>query len=260
MEVKLLSKTKDKLLVRITDADIQYINTLRRVMGTEVPVMAIEDVEFRKNSSVLYDEIIAHRLGLMPLKTDLNSYNLPGECKCKGVGCAQCTLKLTLKTKGPKMVYAQDIKSQDPKIKPVYPKMIIAKLLDNQELAFEATAVLGQGKEHMKWSPGLIYYRFAPDIKIKKQPANAAQIVEVCPVNIFEINAKKLAVNPKKINDCILCNACVSESKDIEIKTGKDYLFFIESWGQLDAKEIGVQAVEVFNKELKELTKLISEV
>ena len=260
MEIKLLNKIKDREMLRIIGPEVSYINTLRRLMGNEVPVMAIEDVEFSKNSSALYDEIIAHRLGLIPLQTDLESYNLPNECKCKGVGCAQCTLKLVLKVKGPKTVYASDLKSQDPKVKVVYPKMPIVKLIEGQELAFEATAILGKGKEHMKWSPGLIYYKKTPEIKIKSQPGNAAKIVEVCPANIFEIKANKLAVNAQKVNDCILCNACVEESKNIEIETGKDYLFFIESWGQLEIKEIGVKAVEEFNKQLKELAKLISSI
>ncbi len=65
-------------------------------MTEEVPTMAIEDVEFRKNNSILYDEIIAHRLGLVPLKTDLKSYNLPEKCKCKGEGCARFQLTVPI--------------------------------------------------------------------------------------------------------------------------------------------------------------------
>ena len=95
---------------------VAYLNTIRRFMMEEVPVMAIEDVEFKKNSSVLYDEIIAHRLGLLPLSTDFKSYTLPEKCSCKGEGCARCQLKLTLKGKGPGTVYASDIKTKDPKV------------------------------------------------------------------------------------------------------------------------------------------------
>ena len=161
MEIKLVENQdkKNRLVFSVKGVDTAYANTLRRIMGFEVPVMAIEDVEFRKNTSILYDEMIAHRLGLVPLTTDLKSYNMMSECKCKGAGCASCTVKLVLKAQGPCTVYTSDIKSKDPEIKPAHGKMPIVKLLEGQELEFEATAVLGQGKDHSKWATGLIYYK-----------------------------------------------------------------------------------------------------
>jgi len=161
MEVKLVEnqEKKNRLIFSLKGVDTAYANTLRRIMGFEVPVMAIEDVEFRKNSSILYDEMISHRLGLIPLSTDLKSYNMMSECKCKGAGCASCTVKLTLKAQGPCTVYTSDIKTKDPEIKPIFGKMPIVKLLEGQEIELEATAILGQGKEHSKWCPGLVYYK-----------------------------------------------------------------------------------------------------
>lgn len=160
MKIDVMEKSKEKMQFSIDGINPAYANSIRRYMNSEVPVMAIEDVEFRKNDSILYDELIAHRLGLLPLKTDLKSYVLPKECKCKGVGCNKCTLKMTLKTKAPGTVYASQIKSKDPAVVPVYPKTPIVKLLENQELEIEATAMLGQGKMHAKWSPGLIFYKY----------------------------------------------------------------------------------------------------
>src|SRR3989339_2182422 len=121
MEIELLSTSKDKSTIRflLKGTVPAFANLLRRVILEEVPVMAIEDVEFRKNSSILYDEMIAHRLGLLPLSTDLKSYNLPSECKCEGKGCARCQLKLTLKSKGLGMVYASEMHTRDAEIKPV---------------------------------------------------------------------------------------------------------------------------------------------
>src|SRR3989338_101842 len=164
MEIKLLDnqEKKSRIIFSLSGVDIAYANTLRRMMGFEVPVMAIKEVEFRKNSSALYDEILSHRLGLVPLTTDLKSYDLPSECKCKGAGCASCQVKLILKAQGPGTVYTSDLKSKDPAIKPISNKIPIAKLLDGQEIELEATAILGQGKEHSKWCPGLIFYKI-PD-------------------------------------------------------------------------------------------------
>lgn len=130
-----------------------YMNTLRRLVMGEVPVMAIELVEITKNDSILYDEIIAHRLGLVPLVTDIDSYKLVSDEEIeKQEYLAQSSVKLTLKAKGPCVVYAKDLSSKDPKVKPVYPEMPIVKLLDGQEIELEATAVLGKGKAHVKWS------------------------------------------------------------------------------------------------------------
>ena len=112
MQLKLLNKKEDKVIFLITDTEAYIVNALRRIIIEEVPTMAIEDVTFIKNQSALYDEIIAHRLGLIPLTTDLKSYNLPSECKCKGKGCAQCQLKMVLEAKGPCTVYAENIKSK----------------------------------------------------------------------------------------------------------------------------------------------------
>ena len=82
MEVKVLSKDKEKGKISfiLKDTNVFVANTLRRLIIEEVPTLAIEDVDFKENSSALYDEIVAHRLGLIPIKTDLKSYNLPEEC------------------------------------------------------------------------------------------------------------------------------------------------------------------------------------
>lgn len=167
MEVKIpdYDKKSNKLCFVLKNSDVVFANAIRRTIIDEVPTMAIEDVEFRRNNSVLYDEVIAHRLGLIPLKTDLKSYNLPSKCKCEGAGCARCQVKLILRSSTPGYVYASELKSQDPKISPVYPEMPIAKLLKGQKIELEAVAVLGKGKEHAKFSPGHAYYKYKQERK-----------------------------------------------------------------------------------------------
>lgn len=160
MQLKKINSKGGLYEMEILDEDDWYVNTLRRLMLSEVPVMAIEIVEISRNDSILYDEVITHRLGLIPLKTDIASYTLPGEEeKASGEYLAQSSVKLTLEAKGPGVVYAKDFKSADPKIKPVYPETPIVKLLENQEIKLVATAVLGKGKDHVKWNPGHVYYR-----------------------------------------------------------------------------------------------------
>lgn len=259
MKIKLVDRDekKGKMTFEISGCDASYINTLRRLFMTEVPILAIEDIDFRKNDSGLYDEIVAHRLGLTPLKTDIKSYNLPSQCKCKGEGCARCQLKMTLKAKGPGMVYASDIKTKDPKVKPVLGKMPIVKLLENQEMELEATAVMGIGKAHSKWSPCLSYYRELADVTIEKQPDNKEEIVEACPTKVFEV--KKDALTVERPGDCITCAACSQLSKGkIKVTPNKTYLMTIESWGQLEPEEIVAEAIKAYDTQLEEFTELLA--
>ncbi|MBN1644819.1 DNA-directed RNA polymerase subunit D [Candidatus Woesearchaeota archaeon] len=250
------NKTTGKITFLIKGIDATFANSMRRNILDTVPVMAIEDVEFRKNTSALYDEIIAHRLGLIPLSTDLKSYNIPSKCKCKGEGCNRCQLKLTLDVKGPGIVYASDLKSKDPKIKSVYPKIPIAKLLKGQELELEATAMLGQGKEHTKWSPGLVWYKHKPEITIDdKKISNAEACAQSCPVQVFGASNGKLKLIKENQNKCHLCKSCVEISKGaIAVENNPaEFIFSIEPWGQLSISEMASTAATMFNETLDEL-------
>ncbi len=80
MEVKILEKGEFTTRLVIEGTDTAFMNSLRRIILAEVPAMAIDEIVVIENSSLLHDEILAHRMGLIPLKTDLDSYNLPEEC------------------------------------------------------------------------------------------------------------------------------------------------------------------------------------
>lgn len=255
MELKLLNKDRDKLRFVIKNSDNVYANTLRRMIMDEVPVIAIDEVTIVKNTSAIYDEVIAHRLGLVVLKTDLDSYNLRELCKCEGKGCARCQTYLTLNAKGPCTVYAEDLKPKDPKIKPVYPKTILAKLAKGQVLQLEATAILGKGKEHAKFSPALAYYHAYPEIDISN-PGAATDVVKVCPTKVFKVENKQAKV--VNLTNCILCMACVDACGENVIKvhgSKSDFIFSIESWGQIKPSEIVVNALDLLDDKLDSLAK-----
>ncbi len=263
MEIETL-KTKDKntssfILKKSTPG---FANALRRTMINEVPAMAIDTVEISKNSGILYDEMVAQRLGLVVLKTDLKSYNLPDKCSCNGEGCAQCQLKLTLKAKGPGYVHASDIKSQDPKVKPVHENAIITKLTKGQEIELEATAILGKGKEHAKFSPGLVFYKHPANIKIKNPNKDVEDTVKSCPLNILEEKKGKITVNTDKLKTCHLCLSCQEESKNnVTVTEEKEnFIFTIERWGQLDAKTITKRAAEIIEDKCDDFSAKLSEI
>ena len=259
MKVKLIKNmpNENKLLLLIEDIDYTFANALRRTMINSVPTLAIEDVEFKENSSILYDEMIAHRLGLIPLTTDLKSYNLREECKCKGAGCARCQIQLVLKTKKTGMIYASDLKTKDISVKPVFPKIPIVKLLEEQSIELIATAELGRGKNHIKWSPGLIFYKYMPIINIKKQPENAKEIVKKTS-GILKLKGNKLEVDTQKLLETINYEGIEDICEDISVEQDPNkFVFQIESWGQLSTKEIFKQALKELSKDIDDFTKEI---
>ena len=255
LKLELLSKQNNKISFLLQGSSPGYSNALRRIILNEVPVMAIEEVEIRKNNSALYDEMIAFRLGLLVLKTDLKSYELPKSQSDIDERKAKCTVQFTLKQKGPKTVYAEDLKTADPKIKPVYPRTPIVKLLKDQELELVATAILGKGQDHVKWSPCHVWFTNNHKISINKD-ADIRLYKEVYPPQIFDAKGK---ISESLILENNLVDAVAHVNEDIIKVEYKDdeHIFVIESWGQLDIKEILDTAIDVFDDKLDELDKLI---
>ena len=99
MDVKVLAKAERRMVLQIEDIDTGIANALRRIMLTQIPVLAIEEVEFLENNSGFYDELLAHRLGLVPLT--FSKMNLKSECKCNEKGCSACEVSVSLNKKGP---------------------------------------------------------------------------------------------------------------------------------------------------------------
>jgi|SRR3989338_872949 len=254
MQISLVEKNKDKTKISFLIKGIHYTyaNALRRIIINKVPTMAIENVEIRKNSSALYDEMVAHRLGLIVLKTDLKSYKMPETPE--EIESAKCSVKLTLKAKGPCTVYAGDIKSKDPEIVPIYPKTPIVKLIKGQELELEALAVLGIGKEHVKWCPGLTWYVYEPTITVNNNSAKFEEVKDKYPPQIFD---KKGKIDKALINEQKLIDACEGICDDvIKVEHNENnFIFTVESFGQLSTKEMVLKAVDVFNDALDALQK-----
>jgi DNA-directed RNA polymerase subunit D len=96
-QVKTLEDTPNSVTIQLEGVDRSYANAVRRFCIAEVPSMAIDDVVILENSSVLYDEILAHRLGMVPIKTDLEHYVLPEKCDCGSpLGCHKCRVLFVL--------------------------------------------------------------------------------------------------------------------------------------------------------------------
>lgn len=255
MKVQILSKSDLEIKFLLENVSAGFANELRRIMISEIPTMAIEWVDFVKNDSVLYDEIIANRLGQIPLKFDKKAYNLPKECTCEGKGCSRCQVKLTLKKKGPSIVYSGDLKSRAKDVVPVFDRIPIVELFEGQELQFEAIAQLGCGKDHIKWQGAVVGYRNKADITIGRDLSNPEQIYKNCPIKVFDLDGKKLTVARQL--DCTLCLECVERSDGkIKVEAIKDsFIFNVETVCGLDPEDVVLTAIQVLEDKLSEFAK-----
>jgi len=154
--LEVINKDNQKMSVKLKGVPLQYANALRRICLNGVPVFAIDTVDIIENTSVLPDEGLAHRLGLIPLKTDLSRFNEPSKCECQSeTGCSNCKVMLVLDSGGSdvtKTVLSNEISSEDDSIKPVSDKIAIVQLAPNQRIKVECYARLGRGTEHAKWN------------------------------------------------------------------------------------------------------------
>lgn len=229
------------------------VNSLRRVLRAEVPVFAIENIMFKKNSSVLYDEMLALRLGLIPITTPTD-YVPPWVCNC-GSHCPKCSVSLMLKKKGPGWITTKDFKSQDPKVKAVYPDIPIVYLTEFQEIDLEAIAQIGVGKMHMKWQAALAAYQSYPEIKINKNVTKEG--LEACPREVFDVKGNKV----KNLLNCNLCMACVQANPEgIEVKPKPNaFILYVESFGQIPLKDVLKGASEVLQEKADSFIEALKE-
>lgn len=257
MDIKIIDRTDEKINFLLEGVTPEFANLLRRIMIGEVPTMAIEWVDFHKNSSVLWDEIIAHRLGLVPLTFNPKFYNLPDECKCGGKGCSQCQVVLKCDRVGPGIVYSIDLVSNDENVRPKYDNIPIVELLEGQELKFEAIAQLGLGKQHIKWQAANAGYKNVAVIKLNERKLKKNEykkFVASCPRKVFEIKNGRILVNNLA---CILCMQCVERFPDVvEVSSDENsFIFKVESVCGLKVVEVIRQAIKVLEKKLEEFQK-----
>jgi DNA-directed RNA polymerase subunit D len=270
VKIEVLEKDDTNLRVVIKDVDVPLMNALRRIALAEVPSMAIDEVVMIENSSILQDEIIAHRLGLTPLKTDLDSYNLPEECECQSeFGCPLCRVTLTLDAEakeGTRAVYSGELVSENPNIVPVSDKIPIIKLAKGQKLKLEAYARLGKGKVHAKWQPvSMCAYKYYPKIEISTKDCGdcGAKCVEICPKKV--LNQKENKVEVRELLACNLCmdcvEACPKEPKPIKVGWEKNaFIMNIESTGALPPERVLQEATKILGEQLTEFEEQLKEI
>ena len=176
VKAEILYEDDEKINILLKETDRAFVNSIRRTLISDTPKMAIDTVKFVKKTEVedgevwetdgpLPDEVIAQRLAMIPIPTNHGSFHFQDECPdCSEMvederGCVQCTMLYYCQVKGSKegvWVTAGDLNFLgDPEgfIPEKYRPIPITKLFQGQMIEFSATAVMGRGRDHVKWSP-----------------------------------------------------------------------------------------------------------
>eukprot|EP00899_Mesostigma_viride_P025952 jgi/Mesvir1/6541/Mv16802-RA.1 len=246
--VDVKSLTDDTMVFDLVGIDVALANAFRRILIAEVPTMAVEKVFIMNNTSILQDEVLSHRLGMVPIKVDPRKFEFKTDedvANEKNTIVFRINVKCTRKgeklqnpnvlsshmewlpggselpaTGGGTGTMTSFSRSQaedfaDDPIQPFYPDIVLAKLRPGHEVELEAHCVKGQGSTHAKWSPvATAWYRLLPEVVFLKEVRgqHAEQLVKCCPARVFDIEdlggGGKRAVAARP-RDCTLCRECV---------------------------------------------------
>ena len=248
--IEILELNDKEIKFTLDNCDLSFANALRRVMIAEVATMAIDTVLMFENKSVLFDEFLAHRLGMIPLRSDtVHQYTYVRECDCED-HCPNCSFGFKLSVKAQddnQAVTSKDLQplSSTPRgddIRPVSPRdtdltesqysdyqapsssdpILIARLVPDQSISLQCYATKGIGKLHSKWSPvSSVKLQHEPDITINTAKMEELTDVEKqgfvksCPTGVYSYDGRRVEV--KDMMKCTFCNECIYYA-DEEIK------------------------------------------
>lgn len=281
-KIKVLQNTADTLIFEMNGISAPVANALRRIFISDVETMAIDTVLLIQNTSIIQDEVLCHRIGLIPIAADPKSFTSyePG-MELNDTNATVFVLDVTC-TENPNakptdpvhvrynnaIVYSNQLqwvpqgdqakRFASAPIKPVYDDIPILKLRPGQSVQAELHVIKGNGRTHAKWSPvATSYYRQKPAVTFVEEflGEDAVKLQESCPMNVFDIEdvalpngktTKKAVVGD--ILNCTMCRECIRDpiqEPKIRLQRVRDeYVFTIESVGQLSPAEIFRRGIE----------------
>lgn len=280
-KIHLIRCNEESLVFDMVGVDAPIANALRRILISEVPTVAIEKVFLYNNTSIMQDEVLAHRLGLVPIKVDPRQFVFKNKTTTDYTANETVVFRLHVKcTKNPNpkndseeekyinsKVYSRDLKwvpqaeqsEQFEDIRPVQDDILLVKLRPGQEIELEAYCEKGLGKDHAKFSPVCTAsYRLLPEISFKEDILNtddvkdADELVELCPMKVFDIedlgNDTQRAIVARPRN-CTMCRECIRPAKyneKIQVGRVKDhFIYSIESTGALPPRVLFQEAIKL---------------
>jgi DNA-directed RNA polymerase subunit D len=277
VDVSIVELKPRALKLELGHTSAAQVNAIRRTLLSDIPKLAIEDVEFHlgpirdettgkdyDSSTSMFDEAVSLRMGLLPIPTDLGQFRRKSECTCNGAGCVHCQAMYSVDKKGPCTVYARDlVPLGDASLTILEPEVPIVRLGARQALLAYATAVVGSARDHAKWQVAhAVGQSPRPHIKIQKHAgctdACLKRVSASCPVNILPFNGGKLSFSDE--TKCILCWACEKACEHGSVKVEPDetdYFLQFETDGSLTARETLRYALKDLKRRLEELREAV---
>ncbi|XP_045593213.1 DNA-directed RNA polymerases I and III subunit RPAC1 isoform X2 [Procambarus clarkii] len=218
---------------------ISLVNAIRRIILAEVPTMAIEKVYMYNNTSIVQDEVLAHRLGLVPLKVDPRYFEFRNK-----------VLSSSLKW----VPLGNQGFFKEAKMQPLHQDILLAKMNAGHVIELEAYAVKGIGSDHAKFQPGLAWYRLLPEIELTREvEGEQAELLQKCfSPGVIDVvttpGGKKIAKVNDARNDSCSRNVFEYDSiKDAVKLTRKPehVIFYVESHSALKSYEILEESVNI---------------
>ena len=230
-------ETKDNQIVFSANIEDSLANAIRRYIS-QISILAIDEIEISKNDSALYDETIAHRMGLVPIKTG----KTVSEKK---------EFKVELKSKEP-TVYSGEVKGN---IKVVYDKIPLTILDKGQVLELAGVVRAGKGVEHSKFSPGFMTYRNSCEIVLdNKFKEEIKKIFPKC--EIKDKGNEIVVLDNKKQEIADLCEGLAEKAgKETNTKVNEELIVNLESYGQIPVEDVFLKSVEALKKDLESVGK-----
>lgn len=278
LRIDVIEMNDEELVFDLVGVDAPIANAFRRILLAEVPTMAIEKVFVMDNTSIIQDEVLAHRLGLVPIKVDPRSFEMK-EPEQEDTATNSIRFNLEVKcerdpaaaageTEPDKKYINPNVLSHDLKwdpldgqvemfpegISPVHDDILLAKMRPGQEIKLQCVCEKGVGKTHAKWSPvATAAYRLLPEIKMQPVTGDdAAELKGLCPMDVFDIEDLGGVAHAKvaRPRSCTMCRECVRSEKfqkKVKLLRVRDhFIFSVETTGQLPPDVLFQEAVKVF--------------
>jgi DNA-directed RNA polymerase subunit D len=247
--IKIIEEGESFIRFEVSDVTPAYANMLRRTLINDIPKLAISKVNFHHGEirqgedkvysslTSLFDEVIASRLGMVPLPTDLKM-NERDSCTCGGAGCSLCTVNYSLFVVGPKKVMSGDLVAiGDSKMAPTDKEIPIVELNERQAIMLDAEAYMGRAREHARFqATSGVSYRYGRELKVSAREPELDDIIKHSPKNVLRKNDKEVVCTtdyPSKYVSKLYRMDSLEEKED-----DKRFIFYFETDGSLKPRQV----------------------
>ncbi|ANQ08433.1 DNA-diDNA-directed RNA polymerase I [Plasmodium coatneyi] len=282
LEMKMHKNEENLLILEIKNLNVSIANALRRIMLAEVPTIAIEKVNIFQNTGIIADEILCHRLGLIPFKFDADLINFKEEYeKYNHLNCFCFKLHVKFTKKAGSSETSQSIYSRDLKWCPINEQqkvrfqknpprvvddnILITKLSNGQEIELICFLEKGIGKTHAKWSPVCTaVYKMYPAFSFNTcenfTKEEKQDLVNICPKNVFDVEDSDTLVAKNPLN-CSSCRVCIEKyPKKISFEKVKNhFIFTIESTGCFSSADIFRKALLILKDKVVSVKEVLED-